>query len=169
MFHFIGNIIRVMAGYAPAGNRKYVVGAVDLKRNNCALLAIKEFVDREKFTDEYIISIFEKWDYVEKGKNAGCHIDDIFIAADQLDIELGREINLRGEYGIPTIAQVLSKIGRGSYIAATGCYKDINYGRYYNGESHVFVIIDGKVIDRTKNNRVPANIKIDFLIEVLVS
>ena len=169
MFHFIGNVIRVMAGYAPAGNRKYVVGAVDRKGNSCALLAIKEFVDTEKFTDEYIISIFEKWDYAEKGKNAGCHINDIFLAADQLDIELGEEIRLRDKRGVPTIAEVLSRIGRGSYLAATGCHRDINYGSYYGRESHVFVIVDGKVIDRTKNNRVPANTKIDLLIEVLAS
>ena len=97
MFHFIGNIIRVMAGYAPAGNHKYVVGAVDLKRNSCALLAIKEFVDTEKFTNKHISSIFEKRNYLERGKNAGFHIDDIFLAADQIEIELGDEISLRDE------------------------------------------------------------------------
>lgn len=149
---------------APVSPREKPNGEANALWNNCAVLAIKEFVN-DAIPDCVIITVCKHFGFIERGEYAGMTTDAIIRAAKTLGLHLGKEKNLRRNGKSKPISEVLKK-HRGTYIAFTGGYEDTFYGGIVD-ESHVFIIHKGAVIDRTTDNEVLACMPIDSIIEIL--
>lgn len=143
--------------HCPVSPRERTSGEIDSLQNNCAPLAIKEFVN-PTFSDRVIMDVCNYYGFSE---HYGMTTDALILASTSLGLRLGDEVKMNRRH----IKRVL-KERRGTYFAFTKGYHDGIWGDYVR-ESHVFIIHNGAVIDRNVEGAILLDTPITSIIEIL--
>ena len=157
--------------YAPASKSRIKYSRVNHMRANCALVALKEITGAN---DDVLIDAFEKAGM--KVNKEGAHPSVIRKAAATLGVKLSSNIYLDREFkagegwgGYPTIMDALEQ-QTGEYLVFTGLYAsksdDYTKANGWEGNGHVYLVRNRKVIDPNTRNKVLKTSLVDFIWKV---